>query len=72
MSLADRRPHARSPEIWDRFLQASADKRIPQNQWRWYAYRVELYLKTVPGVPLERQSSEDVVRYLEVLDRNGG
>lgn len=72
MSLANPCPPTCSAEIWGRFLEALSGQRIKQKQWRWYAYRVERYLRTISSKPPEQHVREDVVGYLEALGVNGG
>ena len=72
MSLANPCPPTCSAEIWGRFLEALSGQRIKQKQWRWYAYRVERYFRTISSKPPEQHVREDVVGYLEALGVNGG
>ena len=72
MSLSDRRPPACTSETWERFLEVLAAQGVKQQQWRWYAYRVEQYFKAVSGTRADQHTAADVAGYLEELGRSGG
>ena len=69
MTLSHSSARHLDPHLWGRFIKVLQDQGINQRYFRWYALRVEQYLKAHSGQPPHQHTEGEVTTYLQEIGR---